>query len=238
MAICLHSRSKDNLRAYLSIAVYVHYIIVRTLHEDVLRMLGKKRMPKTAAPKLSTARTSREVGGEDVCRVSKGLGSSPQHLHLLGRLPHIHVLHTTHFLRVSLAHNTKQQSLASAAVQTLSLHTTDFLRIALAQETKQQTLASAVVQTLSLHTTDFLRIPIAQETKQQTLASAVVQTLSLHTTDFLRIPIAQETKQQTLASAVVQTLSLHTTDFLRIPIAQETTQQTLASAVVQTLSLQ
>ena len=39
--------------------------------------------------------TCREVGSEDVCRVSKGLGSPPQDLHLLGSLPHLHVLYNT-----------------------------------------------------------------------------------------------------------------------------------------------
>lgn len=36
-----------------------------------------------------------EVGGEDVCLVSKGFGSPPEHLHLLGSLPHLHVLRHT-----------------------------------------------------------------------------------------------------------------------------------------------
>ena len=40
-------------------------------------------------------KTCWEVGGEDVCLVSKGLGSPPKHLHLLGSLPHLHILHNT-----------------------------------------------------------------------------------------------------------------------------------------------
>lgn len=117
VAIYLHAQNEGKLGACLAIATYIHHITVSTLHE----VAQEYSETVDAHTQLSTARTSWEVGGEDVCRVSKGLGSSPQHLHLLGRLPHIHILHTTGFLKVPLALNINQQSLASAVVQTLSL---------------------------------------------------------------------------------------------------------------------
>ena len=41
---------------------------------------------------LQESATCGEVGGEDICRVSKGLGAPPEQLHLFGSLPHLHIL--------------------------------------------------------------------------------------------------------------------------------------------------